>query len=145
MKEIKKKNYPLFVAGKEWIINEVSLIKEEDSEFTFSFDELEKINKTIFREICLSNKELNNEEFEFVYRIAKFNYKEITEVLKCSSSTITKWKKVKYLPYAESILLKRLAYLKVFLNKKAHEVIGHILTDDRTNKNGLKSIKKEVA
>jgi hypothetical protein len=82
---------------------------------------MEKINKSVLNQICGEEGNLKKEEFDFICNFQDITYKEISEILKCSVSAITRWRQVAEVPYLESLFLKEYAWLKAFSEEFSEE------------------------
>ena len=109
-----KTNHILHIAGKVWVFEKVEFVKDIEGDLSITGKELLRLQKSVGNAICGSSSVLTKDELDFLCECTGTTGKEISTVLFCDSSSVTKWRNQGKVPMLESIILKEYFWVKIF-------------------------------
>lgn len=140
-----EKNYIISVAGKEWKVDKIKLIKDFEGDFSISRKEFREIHKSIAVDIISNENSLTYDEFEFLCSITSVSFVECAKIIRVNKSSISQWKnKKKSIGFSDSVLLKNFFLSKIFPEEERRALYGEQIqkTKDFARKKHL--IKRKV-
>lgn len=115
MKRRIQKNYLVYAAGHQWVVDKVAITELPDGESALSQAELERVHRAIANAICGSPAVLDFDELEFLCDITMTTFTQVANYLDLNKSTITTWRRKGNVPSRiTSNALKRWFWFRLF-------------------------------
>lgn len=105
-----EKNYPMMVAGKEYILPEVTLMESRFKDgWVVELRELERINLWVAQQICQQADSLTRAELEFFRSTLSLTTASITNLVPLAEAPLSADNSLKLKTYFQEIILQRKA------------------------------------
>lgn len=138
-----RKHHAMHFAGKVWVFQKVVFSQDEEGELGISFAELTRLHRAVANAVCANDSSLTREELDFLCEMTSTTNREIADLLKCTPTNVSKWRKRQHVPDLESIVLKEIFWEKIFGRdvEYPHASFGK----DRLQQMGKTAIKLKLA
>ena len=128
----KIENYLYQAAGKTWNIPNVQIEINELGSEVIPGRETTRMTRFVAKEICSTYTEINGDELNFLCNITGTTYTEVASKIGVTKGIVSKWvaKKDSSISLANSILIKKYFFLKIFGNDNLKDVSIFVAYDD---------------
>ena len=109
-----KRHHAMHFAGKVWVFQKVLFTQDEEGYLGVSMAELIRLHRAVANAICANDNPLTSEELDFLCKLTSTTNKNIAEILKCTPTNVSKWRKRQRVPDLESIVLKEVFWETIF-------------------------------